>query len=102
MEGDPRMEYKGFDIVVRPEYVVIGEDPMGAAVPGFVAEVCKRDAVQDDPAGRVMWDYPYGVAASHMQGATEDEVVTMAKAFIDAGGKHGRDPFSTPHEESEA
>jgi len=81
------MEYKGFEIVVRPEYVVVGDDPMAAPTAGFTAEVCKKDAVQDDPDGRVMWDYPYGLSESLMQGATEDEVVEKAKAFIDAGGK---------------
>ena len=79
------MEYKGFEIVVRPEYVVIGDDPMGDVIPGFAAEICKRDGLQDDPYGRVMWDYPFGAAESHMQAATEGEVVEMAKAFIDAG-----------------
>ena len=95
-EREPRMEYKGFEIVVRPEYVVVGDDPMGAVTSGFAAEVCKRDAVQDDPDGRVMWDYPFGVAESRMQGATEDEVVGMAKAFIDAGGKRAHEAFA-PH-----
>jgi hypothetical protein len=88
------MEYKGFEIVVRPDYVVLGEDPMGAVVPGFVAEVCKRDVLQDDPDGRVMWDYPFGAAESRMQGATEDDVVEAAKAFIDAGGRRGGDAFA--------
>ena len=91
------MDYKGFEIVVRPDYVVLGDDPMAAVTPGFVAEVCKRDAVQDDPDGRVMWDYPFGVAESHIEGATEDEAVEKAKAFIDAGGKRAGDEF-TPHE----
>lgn len=91
------MEYKGFEIVVRPDYVVLGDDPMGEVVPGFTAEVCKMDAVQDDPGGRVMWDYPFGVAESHVQGATEDEVVAKAKTFIDAGGKRGHDTL-TPRE----
>jgi hypothetical protein len=94
------MEYKDFEIVVHPDYVVLGDDPMAAVTPGFVAEVCKRDVVQDDPDGRVMWDYPFGVAASHMQGATEDEVIEKAKAFIDAGGKRAHDTFA-PHHESE-
>jgi hypothetical protein len=95
------MEYKDFEIVVRPDYVVLGDDPMGAVVPGFVAEVCKRDAVQDDPDGRVMWDYPYGVAESHMQAATEAEAVEKAKTFIDAGGKRGRDTLTPREHESE-
>ena len=92
------MEYKGFEIVVRPEDVVIGDDPMGPVVPGFVAEVCKKDAVQDDPDGRLMWDYPYGLSESLMQGATEDEVVAQAKAFIDAGGKRPHDDTRHPEE----
>ncbi|HEY5468877.1 MAG TPA: hypothetical protein VIK85_07305 [Coriobacteriia bacterium] len=95
------MEYKGFEILVRPGYVVLGDDPMAAVEPGFTGEVCKMDAVQDDPGGRVMWDYPFGVAASHVQGATEDEVVEKAKAFIDAGGKRGHDPLASRHDESE-
>jgi len=99
---DRRVEYKGFEIVVRPEYVVLGNDPMGAVTPGFAAEVCKRDSVQDDPDGRVMWDYPFGVAESHMQAATEDEVVEMAKAFIDAGGKRGGDLFAPRRDTGEA
>ena len=96
------MDYKGFEIVVRPDYVVLGADPMGEVSPGFVAQVCKKDAVQDDPGGRVMWDYPFGVAASHMQGATEDEAVEKAKALIDAGGKREHDTFTARHDESEA
>lgn len=95
------MEYQGFEILVRPDYVVLGDDPMAAVTPGFTAEVCKMDAVQDDPDGRVMWDYPFGVAASHMEGATEDEVVQKAKAFIDAGGKRGHDSFEPRHDECE-
>ena len=94
-ERDRHVEYKGFEIVVRPEYVVIGDDPMGDVIPGFAAEICKRDGLQDDPYGRVMWDYPFGAAESHMQAATEGEVVEMAKAFIDAGGKRGGDPFAS-------
>jgi hypothetical protein len=86
------MEYKGFEIVVHAADVVDGNDPMGAVTSGFVAEVCKRDPVQDDPDQRVMWDYPYGLSESLMQGATEEEVVTKAKAFIDAGGKPARAP----------
>jgi hypothetical protein len=81
------MEYKGFEIRVSPGDVVLGEDPMGAVTDGFVAEVCKMDPVQDDPEGRPMLDYPFGVAASHLRGATEDEAVAKAKAFIDASGK---------------
>jgi hypothetical protein len=81
------MEYKGFEIRVRPDYVVLGEDPMAAATTGFLAEICTKDPVQDDPDGRVIWDYPLGMSASHMAGATEDEVVQKAKAFIDAGAK---------------
>lgn len=81
------MEYKGFEIRVRPDLVVLGEDPTQPATEGFVAEVCKKDPVQGDPDGREVWDYPFGVSASHMRGTSEDEVVQMAKAFIDAGGK---------------
>jgi hypothetical protein len=81
------MEYKGFEIRVSPDDVVLGADPMGEVTRGFVAEVSKPDPVQDDPEGRMVLDYPFGVAASHLRGATEDEVVEMAKAFIDAGGK---------------
>ncbi len=99
-EREPRMEYKGFEIVVRPEYVVVGADPMGAVTSGFAAEVCTRDAVQDDPDGRVMWDYPFGVAEARMQGATEGEVVTMAKAFIDAGGKRTHDDSFAPRRDA--
>lgn len=85
------MEYKGFEIRVRPDYVVLGDDPMSAATNGFVAEICKKDPVQDDHDGRVMWDYPLGMSASLMEGATEDEVVQKVKAFIDAGGKPSHD-----------
>jgi hypothetical protein len=95
------MEYKGFEIVVRPDYVVLGDDPMAAVTPGFSAEVCKKDAVQDDPEGRVMWDYPFGVAESHMVGATEDEAVAKAKAFIDAGGRRVSDDFKPREDEDE-
>ena len=28
-----------------------------------------------DPDGRVIWDYPFGLGASLIQGATEDEVI---------------------------
>jgi hypothetical protein len=85
------MEYKGFEIRVRPDYVVLGDDPMAAATEGFLAEICRKDPVQDDPDGRVMWDYPLGMSASLMAGATEDEAVQKAKAFIDAGGKPTHD-----------
>jgi hypothetical protein len=96
------MEYKGFEIVVRPEYVVVGDDPMGPVTSGFAAEVCTRDAVQDDPDGRVMWDYPFGVAESRMQGATADQVVEMAKTFIDAGGKRAHDAFAPRQDPGES
>jgi hypothetical protein len=86
------MEYKGFEIRVRSEYVVLGSDPMVAATSGFMADVCTKDPIQG-PDGRVMWDYPFGMAASLVQGATVDEVVDKAKAFIDAGGKVERDPL---------
>jgi hypothetical protein len=89
------MEYKGFEIRVSPEDVVLGGDPSGAVTKGYVAQVCKVDPVQDDADGRVMLDYPFGVAASHMRGASEDEVVEMAKAFIDAGGKQKNFPVHT-------
>ena len=92
------MEYKGFEIRVSPGFFVLGEDPMAPVSAGFVAEVCKLDAVQDDPDGRPMLDFPYGMAASHLEAATEDEAIALAKAFIDAGGKMGRDPL-TRHEE---
>jgi hypothetical protein len=92
------MEYKGFEIRVHPDYVVLGDDPMAAATMGFMAEVCKKDPVQDDPDGRVMWDYPFGLSASLMEGATEDEAVEKAKAFIDAGGKTKHNPLR-PREE---
>lgn len=84
------MEYKGFEIRVRTDYVVLGNDPMVAATKGFMADVCRKDPVQNDPQGHVMWDYPFGMAASLVQGATVDEVVGKAKAFIDAGGKSQR------------
>jgi hypothetical protein len=84
------MEYKGFEIVVSAEDVVVGDDPTAEPTPGFVAKVCKPDPVQGDPDGRVMWDYPYGLSASHMEGATEEEVIAKAKAFIDSGGKPKR------------
>lgn len=86
------MEYKGFEIRVSTGYVVLGDDPMAAASEGFVAEVCVKDPVQDDPNGRLLLDYPLGLAASHMRGATENEVVEKAKAFIDAGGRTKHDP----------
>lgn len=89
------MDYKGFEINVRPDQVVLGDDPLGPVSDGFVAEVCKRDPIQGDPEGRVLWDYPLGVSASHMRAATEDEVIQMAKSFIDAEGKPGHMP-STP------
>lgn len=92
------MEYKGFEIRVQPAYVVLGDDPMGAATEGFVAEICKKDPVQDNPDGRVIWDYPLGLSASHMEGATEDEVVEKAKTFIDAGGKTKHNPVRAREE----
>jgi hypothetical protein len=92
------MEYKGFEIRVTPEHVVLGDDPMADVSDGFVAEVCKLDAVQDDPDGRLMLDFPFGMAASHLAGATEDEAVAKAKAFIDAGGKTHGDPVRPPEE----
>jgi hypothetical protein len=92
------MEYKGFGIHVRRDCVVLGEDPMGPTSEGFVAEVRKPDPVQGDSDGRVIWDYPFGLSASLMEGATEDEVVAKAKAFIDSGGKPNR-PSVGPREE---
>jgi hypothetical protein len=49
-----------------------------------------------------MWDYPFGVAASHVQGATADEAVEKAKTLIDAGGKREHESFTARHDESEA
>jgi hypothetical protein len=92
------MDYKGFEIRVSPQEVVLGEDPLGAVTDGFVAEVSKMDPVQDDPEGRLLLDYPFGVAASHLRAATEDEAVEKAKAFIDAGGKPKRYPVHTGEE----
>jgi hypothetical protein len=45
-----------------------------------------------------MWDYPFGVAGSRMQAATEVEAVEMAKAFIDAGGKRDHARSETPRD----
>lgn len=85
------MEYKGFEILVHPRFVVLGDDPMAAPTEGFAAEICKKDPVQDEPEGRVVWDYPLGMSASVLEGATEEEVVQKAKAFIDGGGKTAHD-----------
>jgi hypothetical protein len=84
------MEYKGFEIRVHPGYVVLGDDPTAEATQGFAAQICVKDPVQDDPDGRVIWDYPLGMSSSLVQGATEDEAVQKAKDFIDAGRKGAR------------
>ena len=96
MESD--IEYKGLDILVRSAYVVVGPDPMAEATEGFVADIRKKDPIEDDP-GRTTYDFPFDPCASYFEAATQDEVIAQAKAFIDAGGK--RKPFSARRSGSE-
>jgi hypothetical protein len=93
------IEYRGYLIAVRPSYVVTGEDPMGEATPGFVGDIRTKDAVQDDPDGHVLYDFPFDPATSFFQGATEDEVIAKAKAFIDARGKSSVEPVPRDSDE---
>ena len=84
MERD--LEYKGFDILVRSADVVVGEYPLAEATEGFVADIRTKDPVQDDP-GRTTYDFPFDPCDSYFEGATEEDAIAQAKAFIDAGGK---------------
>jgi hypothetical protein len=81
------VEYQGYEICVRTGYVVIGEDPMAEPIDGFTCDIRVPDAVQEDPDGDIVYDFPFDHAKTLFQAATEDEVVAQAKAYIDEHGK---------------
>lgn len=83
------MEYAGYEICVRQGYVVLGEDPLAEPVEGFTCDIRVRDAEQNDPDGRVLYDFPFDHTKTIFSGATEAEAVAQATAYIDQHAKRG-------------
>jgi hypothetical protein len=86
------MEYGGYEIHVRTGWVVLGEDPTADPVEGFTADVRRPLPVQDDPDGRIVYEFPFDREDCTFRGLTEDSVIAEAKAFIDEHGKEARRP----------
>lgn len=83
------MEYKGYDIYVHDEWVVLGDDPYAEPVRGYVAQIRQPDpeAAAD---GDVIWDFPFKHSECTFTGTTEAEVLEKAKASIDAHERQSR------------
>ena len=81
-----RVDYKGYEIFVRQGYVVVGNDPMGEPVVGFTSDIRIPDLTQEDPDGRILYDFPFDRDESTFHALTQEEVEASAKSYIDAHG----------------